>query len=135
MGLNPCDCPVLLRSRPANPAFEATIALAEATADELSSADVVPALRGQDSLLGHNVEDLLTQITATAFDTLYLLIDLDFPSTAPISSDAVLASLRFVAEVLGHNGIEAIWGATDGTGLLATTWSAHVSYALSANRS
>lgn len=116
---------------PADPAFEASITLAEATIDLLGEDRVVPAVFvDQNALFPQHVDTLLTRITATDFSVLYLLIGVDAPSTAPISSGQLLAGIRLVVEVLGQNDIDVVWGATDGTGLLATTWSPRLSYAL-----
>jgi hypothetical protein len=116
---------------PDDPAFEASIVMGEETLDHYGSADVVPAVFvHQNALLPQHRDDLLNRLTRTDFDALYLLVGLDLPSTAPISSDAVLAGIRLVVEVLSRNGISVIWGATDTTGLLAAAWAPGTSYAL-----
>jgi hypothetical protein len=116
---------------PGDPAFEASIAMGEATIDAFGEDRVVPAVFvHQNALLPQHVDTLLTRLTATDFAVLYVLVAVDAPSTSPISSDGLLAGIKLVVEVLGQNGIDAVWGATDGTGLLAAAWSPHLSYAL-----
>ncbi len=116
---------------PDDPAFEASLVMASETLSRFGAAGVLPAIFiHQNSLLPQHVEDLLNRLTGTDFDSLYLLVGVDLPSTAPISSDHVLAGIRFVVEILAKNGINVIWGATDTTGLLAAAWAPGTSYAL-----
>lgn len=116
---------------PDDPAFEATLAMATAAADRLGLAEVIPAVFvAQNALMPQHCDDLLNRLTRTDFDTLYLIVGVDSPSTAPIADETVLAGIRIVVEVLARNGIEVIWGATDSTGLLATAWAPGTSFAL-----
>lgn len=116
---------------PGDPAFEATLAMAAATADRIGVDHVLPAVFvDQNSLLPQHRDELLNRLTRTDFDTLYLLIGVDSPSTAPIANPAVLAGVRIVVEVLARNDIAVIWGATDTTGLLAAAWAPGTSFAV-----
>lgn len=116
---------------PGDPAFEASIIMGQATIDQYGPANVIPAVFvHQNALLPQHRDDLLNRLTRTDFDALYLLVGVDLPSTAPISSDSVLSGIRLVVEILAKNGISVIWGATDTTGLLATVWAPGTSYAL-----
>lgn len=116
---------------PDDPAFDASITMATAAADDLGPDAVLPAVFvDQNALMPQHRDDLLNRLTRTDFDALYLLVGVDSPSTAPIANDAVLGGIRLVVEVLAKNGIEVLWGATDTTGLLAAAWAPGTSFAL-----
>jgi hypothetical protein len=116
---------------PDDPAFEASLAMATAAADQLGVDAVLPAIFvDQNALMPQHRDDLLNRLTRTEFDALYLLVGVDSPSTAPIAGDVVLAGIRLVVEVLSKNGIQVLWGATDTTGLLAAAWAPGTSFAL-----
>jgi hypothetical protein len=116
---------------PGDPAFEATLTMATAAADRLGMDQVIPAVFiDQNALMPQHRDDLLNRLTRTDFDTLYLVVGVDSPSTAPIANDAVLVGIRIVVEVLARNDIEVVWGATDTTGLLAAVWAPGTSFAL-----
>jgi hypothetical protein len=116
---------------PDDPAFAATLTMADATIDALGPGAVMPAVFvDQNALMPQHRDDLLNRLTRTSYETLYLVIGVESPSTAPIANDAVLSGIRFVVEVLVRNGIEVLWGATDTTGLLAVAWAPGTSFAL-----
>lgn len=116
---------------PDDPAFAATLTMADATADALGPDSVMPAVFvDQNALMPQHRDDLLNRLTRTSYETLYLLVGVDSPSTAPIANAAVLSGIRFVVEVLARNGIQVLWGATDTTGLLTAAWAPGTSFAL-----
>jgi len=116
---------------PDDPAFEASITMGSATADQFGLDNVLPAVFvDQNALMPQHRDELLNRLTRTDFDRLYLLVGVDLPSTAPIANESVLVGMRLVVEVLAKNGIQVLWGATDSTGLLATAWAPGTSYAL-----
>ena len=116
---------------PDDPAFDASITMGTAAVDQFGADHVLPAVFvDQNALTPQHCDDLLNRLTRTDYESLYLLVGVDLPSTAPIANDAVLAGIRLVVEVLARNGIDVIWGATDTTGLLATAWAPGTSFAL-----
>lgn len=116
---------------PDDPAFEASIVLATAAADSIGIDGVMPAVFvDQNALMPQHRDELLNRLTRTDFDSLYILVSVEAPSTAPIANDQVLSGIRLVVEVLARNGIEVVWGATDTTGLLAAAWAPGTSFAL-----
>lgn len=116
---------------PDDPAFDASITMGIATADQFGTDNVMPAVFvDQNALMPQHRDELLNRLTRTDFESLYLLVGVDLPSTAPIANDAILSGIRLVVEVLAKNGIEVLWGATDSTGLLAAAWAPGTSYAL-----
>jgi len=116
---------------PDDPAFEASILMATASADTLGIDSVIPAIFvEQNALMPQHRDDLLNRLTRTDFESLYILVGVDAPSTAPIANDQALSGIRLVVEVLARNGIDVVWGATDTTGLLAAAWAPGTSFAL-----
>ena len=114
---------------PDDPAFDASITMGTATVNQFGPDHVMPAVFvDHNALMPQHRDDLLNRLTRTDFDSLYLLVGVDLPSTAPIANDAVLAGIRLVVEVLARNGIEVLWEATDSPGS-AAAW-AGTSYAL-----